>query len=199
MAINRVKLDADGKPVLDSDGKAVLEEIPQDEIDANASGIKAGSDGFAPITSQEDLDKMLVPRLKRLEKSIRADVKTELEKENERMVAEAAGDYKKIAEDAKAELKELRDKQKQQDTKDLKAKIAKEVGLPDDAIERVFGETEEEIRDDAKKLLKVVGKREAPDDIDLNNSNRATRKTDADAERKKMSEPSFWGIPSVPR
>lgn len=76
--------------------------------------------------------------------------------ERDRKAAEESGNYKKLYEDLKVKHDELDKGLKDRDLSDLKSKVAKEVGLPDELVERLAGASEADLKADAEKLLKSV-------------------------------------------
>ena len=119
---------------------------------------------FKVINTQEEFDAAIKDRLQRQETQIRAEYA------DYSGLKEKAGKYDSALSDLDKAKKESAEKlaglQKELDTaraaiktheiKDLKAKIADETGLPAGLRDRLAGETEEEIREDAKSLQSVM-------------------------------------------
>jgi DNA-binding transcriptional regulator GbsR (MarR family) len=194
----RKVVDKDGNPILDADGKEQFEEIPAGEDDGDDAGQgsgtkpKKGDSGFKPITSQEDFDAMIADRLDRARKNIKSEVVKQLAEEADAEAAKKNGDYKKLYEAEKAKVDKYEAEAKERDAKDLRAKIAKDVGLPEDAIHRLQGETEDDLTKDAKNLLKML----APTgevETDLGASKNSVRKPKA-KEQEDMVKPDYWGL-----
>lgn len=73
------------------------------------------------------------------------------------------GEWEKLAKDREAENAELKRMIDERDRQDRKRAAAKKHNLADEWIERLSGETDEDLDADAKALAKMVGSREAPE------------------------------------
>lgn len=116
---------------------------------------------FKPISTQEELDRVIGERLKRQETSIRDEYKEYMKPES---VAELRKDYDTKIEQLNAQVKDFNTKidafgvaeKKYQDqiakyeSDSVKTRIAIEEGIPLELRDRLKGATEEEIREDAK-------------------------------------------------
>ena len=109
------------------------------------------AEAFTPINTQEEFEKAVEARLKAAQE------------ETEKKYEGFAG-YKEKAEkydtDLAAKNKEIADRDAKIsafETKATKTKIAKEAGLPADLAERISGDTEEAMREDAAALSKLIG------------------------------------------
>lgn len=96
--------------------------------------------GFSPITSQEELDRILKHRLKRAEESFRKDNQDAFDK------AKAYDDLMGRSTELQAELDALK---KSSQVAEWMQQAAKDTGVP---VEVLRGETEEEIRAHAESL-----------------------------------------------
>lgn len=116
---------------------------------------------FKPIETQEELDNIIRERLarereasnKRYEGFISPD-------DHKKALAEANksfDDYKKAHEGDAKTIEDLSAKVKTYETASLKSRIAHEVGLGYEWIDRIGGEDEESIRKDAESLKSLVG------------------------------------------
>lgn len=118
-------------------------------------------EGFKPIESQEELDRIIKDRLKReresTQKSFDGWVSPEDHKKALSDVKQALEDLKKAHESDTKTIEELTAKNKTYETASLKSRIAREVGLPYEWVERIRGEDEESIKTDAESLKKLVG------------------------------------------
>jgi hypothetical protein len=118
-------------------------------------------EGFKPIESQEELDGIIKDRLKRERESTSKKFEGWISPEDhQRALDEAAksfDDYKKAHESDEQTIADLRAKNKAYETASLKSRIAREVGLPYECAERIRGEDEQSMLDDAKALKKLVG------------------------------------------
>ena len=120
------------------------------------------SEEFKPIESQEELDKIITNRLKRERESTEKRFEGWISPEDhQRSLSEANkafDDYKKAHENDEQTIADLTAKNKSYETASLKSRIAHEVGLSYEWIERISGEDEESIRADAESLKKLVGR-----------------------------------------
>lgn len=125
---------------------------------------------FKIIETQEELDKIIGERIARAEKKATEAVQSQyadyddLKKQISAYEAQIT-DYGKQLTDAQEQLKtvdELRAQIKTYETASVKTRIAHEVGLPFELANRLSGETEDEIRQDAETLTKFTAKSVAP-------------------------------------
>ena len=184
---------------------------------ANEGGENSGAITFK---SQADLDAVIQRRLdrakeiqkKELRDEIKDELRTELDSEKLAEDAKEQGKFEDLykAEQAKVEklegkITELQDEIKEREKKDLRKKIASDHRLPDELVDRLQGETEEELVADAKALAKTFKvqeegegetkgppSRKKPSDIDVGKGTRPIRPT---GERKESdngsSKPSY--------
>lgn len=104
--------------------------------------------------------------------------------------AKEEGNYKQLLEQREAELAELKGKLEERDLKDRKAAIAKANGIPEDAISRLQGATDEELEEDAKALAKLLKSREAPETDAGERTPPGQKKPD----KSKFADPAMWGL-----
>ena len=118
---------------------------------------------FVPINTQEEFDERIKSRLERERNTISkqyADYES-LKENNSALTNEKATLMKSIEEKAdeinnlNQQLSEANSKLKTLEIDSLKTKVAVEVGLPFELKDRLSGETEEAIRDDASALSKI--------------------------------------------
>jgi hypothetical protein len=116
----------------------------------------------------------LAERLAAIDKAQKESEKAQ--KDKERKTAEEQGQYQKVAEGLKAELKAIQDELETSKITKIKAeedaarerlnmlkiKAAAAVGLPVDFFDRLKGENEEEIMADAKKLIEAFPVKTTP-------------------------------------
>lgn len=194
--------DSDQGENKDSDGNRAGDKSGKE----SGKGDDKGAGGFKPITSQEDLDAIVIKRLKRQEKNLREEITQEiqdaLEADARKKAAEEQGDYKKLFEDSQAEVEKLKKKietmeseVKQKTIDELRKEVIDEFSLPKDLADRLRGETKEELVADAKKLSEIVGPREAPD-IDTGKTNGDGNRRKSKDDKDKRRDPSYWGLPS---
>lgn len=129
---------------------------------------------FKVIETQEQLDAIIGERVKRAERRAEEraaekysdydDLKTKAqtyEKQIADLSEQIKGGETKQAEFTK-QIEELTGKVHQYETASVKTKIALETGLPYQLAEKLTGDDEEAIREDAKKLAEFVAKPAAP-------------------------------------
>ena len=118
-------------------------------------------EGFKPIETQEELDGIIKDRLKRERESTQKKYDGWISPEDhQRALDEAAksfDDYKKAHESDEQTIADLTAKNKAYETASLKSRIAREVGLPYEWVDRIRGEDETSIKTDAEALKKLVG------------------------------------------
>ncbi len=119
------------------------------------------TEDFKAITSQEELDGIIKDRLKRERESTSKKFEGWISPEDhQRALDEAAksfDDYKKAHESDEQTIADLTAKNKAYETASLRSRIAREVGLPYECAERIRGEDEQSMLDDARALKKLVG------------------------------------------
>ncbi|WP_461223828.1 capsid assembly scaffolding protein Gp46 family protein [Lacticaseibacillus suihuaensis] len=120
---------------------------------------------FTPITTQEDLNKVIEARLARQKETIEAKYAdydkiktraTELESENGALKTTVAESQKSAAEQEKS-LAELNTKISGYERSSLRTKIALKNGLPYDLADRLVGDDEAGIQADAERLASYIG------------------------------------------
>lgn len=152
-----------------------------------------GDKGFKPITTQEELDEIFLPRLSRAIKSARKEIKEEMLEEAKAEEAKKNGDYKALYEEAQKVIDGYKAKEAEEELTTLKRKVAAKVGLPETAIPRLSGESEEDLTKDAKELLTLLGPtKKEPEDIDLGNGNRRPRPPKKEGEEEAWKKPEHW-------
>lgn len=122
---------------------------------------ETGENTFKPIETQDELNAIIKERLKReretTEKRYEGWVSPD---EHQKAIADANkafNDFKKAHEGDEALIKDLTAKNKAYETTSLKSRIAHEVGLSYEWLDRIKGEDEKSIREDAESLKKLVG------------------------------------------
>ena len=120
---------------------------------------------FTPITTQAEFDAAIGERLKRERETLAKkygdyeDLKTKVadyEKQIGQLTRDAADAAKKYAGYDK-DLADLQAKVKGYETDSVKTRIALEAGLPYTMASRLCGESEEDIRADARSLASLMG------------------------------------------
>lgn len=135
----------------------------------------------AAAKAAEDRAKDAAKKLAALEKKV-ADTEAE--------EAKKRGDFEKLAQDRQARIEELEHELKTRDQAELKRKIAAEFKLPADLAERLIGDDEAALREDAKTLAKTVGTRKAPDTEGGTGSTSTNGASDRPIKPKAQSEES---------
>lgn len=124
---------------------------------------------FTPITTQEEFDAAIKDRLTR-DREAQAKKTAEKYADYEELKTKTAEYEKQIAgfteqlkgvEEKDKKIAELEGSVKKYETSALKTKIAHEAGLDYSLATRLSGETEDEIRADAKSLSETIGKMKA--------------------------------------
>lgn len=119
-------------------------------------------EGFKPIESQEELDRIIKDRISRAEKAVEKRFDGWVSPDDHQKaladVSKAFDDFKKVHESDEKTIADLTAKNKVYETASLKSRIAHEVGLSYDWISRISGDDEASIRADAESLKKLVGK-----------------------------------------
>ena len=116
---------------------------------------------FKAIETQEELDKIITNRLEREREAANKRYEGYVSPEDhKRALAEQQktfDDYKKAHEGDAKTIEDLTAKNKAYETAALKSRVAREVGLSYEWVERIGGEDENSIRADAEALKKLVG------------------------------------------
>lgn len=116
---------------------------------------------FKPIETQEELDNIIRDRLAReREASVKRYEGFISPEDHKKALADANksfDDYKKAHEGDAKTIEDLTAKNKAYETAALKSRIAHEVGLGYEWIDRIGGDNEESIRKDAESLKSLVG------------------------------------------
>lgn len=123
-------------------------------------------EGFKPIETQEELDNIIKDRLKRERETTQKRYEGWVSPEDHQKAItdanKAFDDYKKAHESDEQTIADLTAKTKKYETASLKSRIAHEVGLSYEWIDRINGEDEKSIREDAESIKKLVGSGPAP-------------------------------------
>lgn len=118
-------------------------------------------EGFKPIETQEELDNIIKERLKRERETTQKRFEGWVSPDDHQKALDAANkaldDFKKAHESDEQTIADLTAKTKAYETASLKSRIAHEVGLSYEWIDRISGEDEQSIRSDAESLKKLVG------------------------------------------
>lgn len=116
---------------------------------------------FKAIETQEELDKIITNRLEREREAANKRYEGFVSPEDfKKALAEQQktfDDYKKAHEGDAKTIEDLTAKNKAYETAALKSRVAREVGLSYEWVDRIGGEDENSIRADAEALKKLVG------------------------------------------
>ncbi|MBQ8066751.1 MAG: DUF4355 domain-containing protein [Solobacterium sp.] len=122
---------------------------------------------FTPITSQEEFDSRISERLQRerAKYSDYEDLKSKVEQykdyeELKKSVETLTGEKNALQESlntANSQIEKQKTTIKGYETGSVKTRIAHELGIPYQMIDRLKGETEEDIRKDAESIRKLIG------------------------------------------
>lgn len=140
---------------------------------ANAGGEQAGSEGtqgdskegegFKPITSEAELAAWKEGVRKNMLAEARKAAKDEAKREADAAAAKEKGEWEQVAKGAEEERDQLKAELAKRDHDDLKRRVAAKHELPAELADRLIGDDETALDEDAKKLAKTVGARKAPD------------------------------------
>ena len=113
--------------------------------------------------AQEELDKVIASRLQRERETVTKQFQTQLDEQTQKVTGyeNQVADLNKQIETLTGQVKEIGDLQskvKAYETSSVKMRIAREVGLPFELADRLSGEDEKAIREDAEALHKLIGK-----------------------------------------
>lgn len=119
---------------------------------------------FKVINTQEEFDSAIAARLQRERESIHKQYADhdELKKQNEEYRNQLTDTTQKLQDALKSQsetenrIAELNSKIKAHETDSAKTRIALETGLPYQFASRLSGETDEEIRADAEKMIEII-------------------------------------------
>lgn len=123
------------------------------------------SENFVAITTQEEFDARISERLKRERETLAKRYEEKYagyvaKDAHEQAVAELNDQLaaaRQAAEESKATIDGLNARVRGYETASVKTRIAHEVGLPYELADRLTGDDEKAIREDAEKLTKLMG------------------------------------------
>jgi hypothetical protein len=127
--------------------------------DATGTGDPSNSGVTFSAEQQAELDRILRDRLTRARKQWEADAEDAEKKAREEAEAQRLKEqeqYKELAEKREQELKDLKSQLAVEQHQRLQFQIAQDVGLPPEMADRIQGEDEAAMREDAKSLAKFV-------------------------------------------
>lgn len=142
--------------------QAVEQQAPETKQDAQATGAEPGQQTEAPRTfSQADLDRIVAERLERAERKA-AEKAEKARADAEAKALKEQGEYQKLFEKAQAELEQERQARKAAELAGMRRDVAAKHQLPAALVDRLRGETLEELDADAQELVKALPKPTAP-------------------------------------
>lgn len=124
---------------------------------------------FTPINTQEEFNAAIKDRLEQKDRQYEGYLSPEDVKKKE---AEWQGKLSKAGDDLKAERDKVAEQEKTiaerdakikgYETDSVKRRIAREVGLPEDAVDYLKGEDAETLKKSAESLKQIIGDKPAP-------------------------------------
>lgn len=135
-------------------------DAPQTVIETAPAPATAETTETAKFT-QADLDRILGERLAK-EKVRTAEAAERAKKEAERLSAEEAGRFQELYKATLTDLETERNTRRALEAAALRREVAAKVNLPAALVDRLKGETPEELEMDAKQLLAALPKPAAP-------------------------------------
>jgi len=143
---------------------------------------------FKVIETQEQLDAIIKDRLSRNTKTVTDEVKKQYEgyispddaAKGKKTLEDEIEKLKKQITEKDTSISSLEKKNKEYEIASVKAKIAREHGLPAELAERLKGENEEEYKADAEALSKIITPEKPPAPMfNSEGGNKGTNSTDA--------------------
>lgn len=121
---------------------------------------------FKIIETQEELDNIIKDRLDRNTKKITAEVNKQFEgfisPDEQAKLTKQIEELTAQSKDKDTQIADLTAKNTEYATAAVKAKIAREYGIPAELADRISGTNEDEFKADAENLAKFVAKQSAP-------------------------------------
>lgn len=177
-----------------SDDLHTGDEAADDVIhDGNSGGDDTGTETEERFT-QAEWEKRLKGRFDRIRQQTREQVEAELTERLAREAAEKQGDFEKLYQEQKQEAEDLRAKVKSLELRDIKLKALEKHGLSDSLIDRLRGDTEDELMADAEELARGYKRPIAPE-TDAGNTIIPQPRAKAQAEEN-LEDPKHWNLPA---
>jgi hypothetical protein len=141
---------------------APVVEATAEQANDVATGAEPGKQTEPAKTfTQAELDAIVTDRLQRAQRKAEEATKKATEAAQAQALKEQ-GEYQKLFEQAQAKLQEVEQRAKALELAGLRRKIADDLKFPVDFLDRVRGETEEEITADMRDFLAKLPKPAAP-------------------------------------
>lgn len=156
--------------------------------DSHDESESLGDAGKAALKAEREARKKAESEVKSLAKRIEDFERRERERDEQ--AAKDQGKWEEIAKAREDELAQLKREIAERDLRDRKTAIAKAHDLPDEFVERLKGETDEELEADAKAIAKLLKIREVPD----NDAGQRTPPGNKNRDKKQFADPARWGL-----
>ncbi len=154
----------------------------QSQADTTTTETQVDSDDTISLEKAKELRSEAANLRKRLKDAEnKAQAAEKATKDREDAEAQEQGKWQEIAKKRDDELSDIRKQLADRDLSDLKRSVATKHGIPDDLMDRLHGDTEETLTEDALKLAKLVVTRQAPEtDADRRTTTRTSTKKQGD-------------------
>lgn len=147
---------------MSDEATAVQQDATPAPTDAQPTGAEPGQKTEAAKTfTQEQVDALIKDRLQR-EARKAEEAATKARTEAERKAAEEQGEFRKLAESLKAELEQERQRARTLEIAGIRRDVASRLNLPAGLVDRLRGDTEDEITADAQALIAALPKPPPP-------------------------------------
>lgn len=161
------------------DAQDAMTETAQDATSESTTeqDSRTGFDALPEETKAE------IRKLRREAAGYRKEVEAAKAEQVKRDEAEATkrGEWEKVATERADRIADLERQIADRDRQDRKRAAGRKHNLPDELVDRLTGETDDDLEADAKALAKLVGTREAPEtDADKRTATRTTTKKQGD-------------------
>lgn len=166
----------------------------QSQVDTTSGESQEDSSRDSDTLTREQAKKLrseaanLRQRLKDAE--ARAQAAEKAQRDRDEAEKREQGKWEEIAKAREDELAQLKRDIAERDLRDRKTAIAKAHDLPDEFVERLKGETDEELEADAKAIAKLLKIREVPD----NDAGQRTPPGNKNRDKKQFADPARWGL-----
>ena len=139
----------------------VAAEQAQPEAEQPTAGETAGTQPAQRMFTQAELDAKVHERLE-IEKRRGLEAAERVRKDAERIAAEQQGEYEKLYQATLTDLENERSTRRALEAAAMRREVAAKVNLPAALVDRLQGETADELEADAKALIAALPKPAAP-------------------------------------
>lgn len=146
----------------DQDQKPQRDAEEQDEQEDNANVAELGDSGKAAIKAERDARKKAAAEATELKK--RLDTLESEKRTADEAKAKEDGKYKELLEARETELADMRQQLQERDLRAWRTQAAEKHNIPASLVNRIVGDTEQDILADAESIAKDLQKRTPPDD-----------------------------------